>query len=77
VIAAEVVKKNPNDGRFRDTLATILMKQQKSAQALVEFQQALPTANNRSEIHQKMASIYRELGKSELAVFHEEQADAN
>ena len=76
-IAAKVVEKSPQDGRFRDTLATILMKQEKLPVALTEFQKALATADNRKEIHQKMASIYRQLDKAELAKHHQEQANAN
>ena len=76
-IAAQVVEKSPRDGRFRDTLATILMKQEKLPVALTEFQKALTTADNRKEIHQKMATIYQKLDKVELAKHHQEQANAN
>jgi predicted Zn-dependent protease len=76
-IAEQIVGQNPEDGRFRDTLATILMKQKNYSVALTEFQKALPTTKNKSEIHEKMARIYRKLNKVELAVHHEEQAGAN
>lgn len=75
-LASQVVENNPDDGRFRDTLATILMKQEQFPVALAEFQKALPTASNRKEIHQKMADIYQKLDRAELAAHHQEQADA-
>jgi tetratricopeptide (TPR) repeat protein len=76
-IANQVVERNPADGRFRDTLATILMKQEKYAQALTEFQKAIATVDDPKDVHGKMASIYRTLNKTELADHHQEQADAN
>lgn len=76
-LADQVVKLNPGDGRFRDTLATILMKQEQYSQALTEFQKAISTADDKQAIHRKMAQIYRSLGKSELAQQHQSKADAN
>jgi tetratricopeptide (TPR) repeat protein len=76
-LANQVVELNPNDGRFRDTLATILMKQKNHSQALAEFQKAIPTADDKKSIHRKMAEIYRALEKHELANQHQHKADAN
>jgi tetratricopeptide (TPR) repeat protein len=76
-LAKQVVELNPNDGRFRDTLATILMKQNNHSQALAEFQKAISTADDKKSIHRKMAEIYRALEKHELANQHQHKADAN
>jgi tetratricopeptide (TPR) repeat protein len=76
-LAEQVVELNPRDGRFRDTLATILMKQKRYSQALTEFQKAISTADDKKSIHRKMAQIYRSLNKPELASQHQSKADAN
>ena len=75
-LADQVVKLNPDDGRFRDTLATILMKQEQYSRALTEFQKAISTADDKKSIHAKMAQIYRRLDKPALATQHQKKADA-
>ena len=69
-----VVKKRPDDARFRDTLATILMKQGKLQEALVEFETALPQIRNKRPVHKKLAEIYTKLGNKKLAQLHEDLA---
>lgn len=75
-LAKMAVEQYPGQGRIRDTLATILMKQEKHEQALAEFQRALPTVAKRKEVHKKMATIYRKIGKNELAQQHENHAQS-
>ncbi len=75
-LSSQVVKQHPDVGRLRDTLATILMKQKKYEQALAEFQRALPKMKNKKKVHENMAAIYRELGKDELALHHQQRAEA-
>jgi tetratricopeptide (TPR) repeat protein len=65
-----VVSKRPNDARFRDTFATILMKQGQLEDALVEFEKTLPLIRNKKPLHKKMAEIYSKLGNPELAKLH-------
>lgn len=69
-----VVKKRPDDARFRDTLATILMKQGKLEASLVEFEKALPSIRNKRPLHSKLSEIYSKLGNKELADLHKKLA---
>ena len=69
-LADMAVKKNPNQGGLRDTLATVLMKQGQYEKALVEFQKALPTIQDKSPVHSKMAQIYDMLDQPQLAALH-------
>lgn len=69
-LADMAVQQNPNQGVLRDTLATVLMKQGQYKKALVEFQRALPTIQNKSQVHSKMAQIYDKLDQPQLAALH-------
>ena len=69
-LAGMAVRRNPNEGRLRDTLATVLMKQGRYQKALVEFQKALPTIPDKSPVHSKMAEIYDLLDQPQLAALH-------
>ena len=73
-IAETVVAKNPANARFRDTLGTILMKQKKFDQAVAEFKKALLNIPDKKSVHLKLAAIYHELGKKNLAASHENRA---
>lgn len=73
-LSKEVVSQFPNDGRLRDTLATILKKQKKYDEALVEFKLALPTVTDRKKAHQNIAEIYEALGREDLAAQHRNRA---
>ena len=70
-IATKVVKQSPEDHRFRDTLATILLLRKNYKQAASEFEKILMASSDKSPIHEKLALIYRELGKPEIAAQHE------
>ena len=76
-LASDIVRRIPTDGRYRDTLATILMKQDKLNEAITEFEKALPTVKDKekSPIHEKLATLYIKLGKMNLARLHREQAE--
>ena len=67
-----VVEQAPEDVRFRDTLATILMKQEKFDKAAVEFEKCLSDVEDKREIHKKLAVIYDKLGRSSLSRIHQE-----
>ena len=69
-LADMAVRKNPNQGGLRDTLATVLMKQGQYKQALAQFQMALPTIRDKSPVHSKMAEIYELLDQPQLAALH-------
>ena len=74
-LSKTVVERSPNDPRFRDTYATVLMKQGKHEQAVVEFEKTLPTIKNKKPIHEKLAFLYREIGRNDLAQRHAQQAE--
>ena len=67
-------EKEPNNGRYRDTLGTILMKQNRYDEALVEFHKALRTIKNKKMVHGKMADIYYAMNKIEFAKEHQDKA---
>lgn len=62
-----------DDPRFRDTLATVLMKQEKYDLALVELKKTLERIKNKSPVHEKLALVYERLGKPRLAALHREK----
>ena len=70
-LAEGVVSQFP-DPRFRDTLATILMKKGDLDRALVEFEKTLPLIANKQSVHQKIAEIYSAIGNETLAKLHRE-----
>jgi tetratricopeptide (TPR) repeat protein len=76
-LASDIVRRIPSDGRYRDTLATILMKQDKLNEAITEFEKALPNVKDqeKSPIHEKLATLYLKLGKMNLARLHQQQAE--
>jgi Flp pilus assembly protein TadD len=76
-LASSVVRRAPDRARFRDTLATILMKQERWDEALIEYERLLPTAPNKPRIHANLAQIYAELGKESLANLHRDRAAAS
>jgi len=73
-LATKVIERAPDDGRFRDTYATVLMKQKKYQQAIAEFEKALLTITNKKPLHEKLAFLYEQLGQHELANLHAQQA---
>ena len=73
-IIKSVMVEAPGDARFRDTYATILMKQGKDDQAIIEFERALPGMTDRSTIHQSLAILYRKIGRASIADEHERLA---
>ena len=75
-LAHEIVRNDPRNARFNDTLATILMKQQRWDEAVTHFQKALPgmKQNEKNEIHKKLAEVYSNLDKPNLARLHREKS---
>lgn len=71
IIAKAVVEQVPNNADFRDTLATVLMKQGKLEEAISEFERALPGLKDASVAHASLATLYRKLGREEIAAQHE------
>lgn len=69
-----VVERRPDDARFRDTLASVLMKLGKTDEALTEFERALPGVQDKKSIHEKLAVLYDQAGKKNLAELHRKKA---
>lgn len=74
-LSLNAVRAWPNDARFRDTYATILMKQGKTQEAIAEFEAILGIASDKTSIHRKLAELYGTLGKVELSRKHKQKAD--
>ena len=70
-----VLKNEPGVAQFRDTYATILMKQGEHEQAIAEFEKALPGLTDRTTVHQNLASLYRQIGHTAMATEHEKLAE--
>lgn len=75
VLSKKVVEAVPNDARFRDTYATVLMKMERYDEALIEFQKTILTIDDKKTIHGKLAFIFDKLGKPDLARHHRENAE--
>ncbi len=75
-LAEKALAAKPNDPRFRDTMATILMKQGKTQQAIVEFEAILATAPNKTDIHRKLVELYEKLDRHDIAQIHSEKVIA-
>lgn len=69
-LARSAVKQDPISIRFRDTLATILVKREKWDEALVEYERLLKEVSNKQPIHEQLAKIYEHLGQKEIAEAH-------
>ena len=66
-----VVARFPGDARFRDTLATVLMKMERYDEAATEFEKCLLTFEDRKQIHQKLAFVYGQLGNNQMTARHQ------
>jgi len=75
-VAKSVVERAPDQVRFRDTFATILMKQERWDEAVVEFERILAKSSDKQRIHANLAIIYEALGRQSLADLHRDQAQA-
>ena len=76
--ACELVKNalrtDPKNERFRDTYATILMKQDKVHDAIAEFEAILSTAQDKIKIHRMLVELYGKLQIRDMAILHSEKA---
>ena len=73
-LASDVVARFPDDSRFRDTLATVLLKQEKYTESLTQFEKILGKNSKKSAIHEKLSVIYTNLDRPELAKIHQNLA---
>lgn len=73
-IMNEVVKRYPNDMRFRDTRGQILVKLQMWKEALADLEPCIPFRPKDRQLHKALAETYRQLGMVEPAKAHEKLA---
>jgi len=73
-LAVSVVEQVPDDPRLRDTLATVLMKQEKYDEALSQFEMVLRDIVDKKPVHKNLAFVYEKLGKPDLAEAHRKLA---
>jgi len=59
---------------FRDTLATILMKQGKLSDSIAEYERILSQLPDARAAHRKLAEMYKELDQPGLAKLHEDKS---
>jgi len=69
-----VVDQMPENAEFRDTMGMILMKLGKSDEAITELERALPGLKTPKVTHQNLASLYKKLGRDQIAAQHEAMA---
>lgn len=74
-IITAVLKNEPSVAQYRDTFATILMKQGAHEPAIAEFEKALPGLTDRTTVHQNLARLYRQIGHAAMATEHEKLAE--
>jgi tetratricopeptide (TPR) repeat protein len=74
-LAQTAVQQRPGDGRFRDTLATVLIKLERWEEAIDELQLALKGNATKPLVHKKLAMAYGKLGMADLAQAHSEKGD--
>ena len=74
-LAKTAVDQRPDDGRFRDTYGTILLKMELWTKAVDEFQLALRGNAGKKAVHQKLAIAYSKLGMNDLADIHARKSE--
>lgn len=73
-LSKDVVERFPNNPLMRDTYATVLMKQEKYQEALVEFEKVLASIQGKKNVHTKLAFVYGELGMDDMKEVHTRKA---
>ena len=79
-LSKSVVDQVPDNPVFRDTLGTVLLKQENYDEAAIEFEKCLKHGKDLKVLHQKLAFVYQKLNKPNFVRKHEEaiqQLDAN
>lgn len=74
-LADAALKQVPNQPYFHETRAQILLKMERHADAVVSFEQALPAAALREQVHAGLSSAYEALGQTDLADQHQRLAE--
>ncbi|MEO9930346.1 MAG: tetratricopeptide repeat protein [Parasphingorhabdus sp.] len=75
-LASLALQSQPDNSEFMDTMAAVLVKQQRYREAIPLLESILTNADGekRSELHLKLAEAYRGIGQTPLADRHQEQA---
>jgi tetratricopeptide (TPR) repeat protein len=74
-LAQNAVRASPQDPRFRETLATVLMKMGRDHEAVAEFEAILSVAADPASIHRNLGELYGKLDQAPLAQKHREKAE--
>jgi hypothetical protein len=74
-LAMTAVRASPNDPRFLDTYATILMKLGKHHDAIAVFEKIVSQSLDKTSIHVKLAELYATVGMRDFAKKHQEKAE--
>ena len=64
------LEKSPEDPSFLDTRGTIFFLQKDWKPALVDLEKALSGVRDKRAVHEKLATIYRQLGMKEISEQH-------
>jgi len=74
-LVEKALSAKPSEPKFRDTLATILIKQGKTHEAIAEFEAILSSTSDEVSIHRKLVELYQKLDRQDMAKIHLEKAN--
>ncbi len=73
--AMAAVKAGPRVADFHDTLGDILLKLDRTAEAISEIELAIELQQGRYDFHERLASAYEKQGTKEMAAIHRQLAE--
>lgn len=73
-LVQKALLKVPGNPRFRHTLATILMKQGKSREAITEFEAIQSEVFDKIGVHRNLSELYEKIGIRDVSEMHNERA---
>ena len=76
-LASQAVEQSPEDGRYRDTLGTIYLKQENYTDAAAEFQLALSGVEDPIAVRKKLITVYTKLNLPEQVEVQENMIEAS
>ena len=71
-----VLKRQPDDARFRETRGQVLVKLGRHQEALPDLEAGLTVINGNAGLHRALAETYHELGDAVRAAEHRRRAQA-
>ena len=76
-LASQAVKQSPKDGRYRDTLGTIYLKQERYKDAAAELLLALSGVENPIAVRKKLVTAYTKLNMPDQVELQEDAIEAS